>query len=385
MTDGISLTYKKKVLLYLRDYIGVEEEDILPVDITQEGISEGVDMPRTHVSRVVQGLIEDDLLKERRSHIKGKNRKLKAYTLTQKGMKKADDIISGLSNFDIDIVKEGEEKKIPVTDVAEETNGRMGLLDVINHIESSGEAIDMRSIGEGDTVRMMEEAPVVDDLYGRGKTLESIDDWFKGEVPIAVLNGRRGFGSSSIARRYVDSVEERHVLWINIHDRSLDEIEQRIREFLESSGERQEGDLIDELKSIRPFIILDDYYDVNGEVVDFLTELTEEVEHGDEIKILVTAREGTPVYERFYQIDHIDENKVEEIDVPSLEREEAKKILGAEIEDGALKRIMLMTKGSPLLLNLLREGEEKRLREITPLSKQQISLLMFLKTQTKEG
>lgn len=385
MMSGVpSLTYKTKILLYLKDYVGVEDEDLFPVDVTQEGISEGVSMSRTHVSRVVQDLMDEDLLREWNAHVKTRKRKLKTYSLTSKGIKKADKIISSLKRSKVDVMVDENIVEMQIKEL-EEFSGDMDLVNLVDLLDSTEDPINIESLGPKRRVVETEDSPEVDYLYGRGRILEKIDDWFQGSKPIAVLRGNRGYGCSSIASRFVDSLKDKHVLWINVDGVRFDEIRGEMKDFLkEVKGELNE-DFMAQLVNTRCLLVLNDYYDVADELVDFLTEFVDYID-GRKIgmKVLVTAREGTPVYERFYQREHVTKGLVEEIGVPPLGREDAMKILGERIEKGAMKRIMQFTKGSPLLLTLLQDGNKDELERASPLGKEHVSLLMFLKSKTEE-
>lgn len=385
MSGVPGLTYKTKVLLYLRDYVGVEDEDLFPMDVTQEGIAEGVSMSRTHVSRIVQDLMDEDLLKEWNAHVKTRKRKLKTYSLTSKGVNKADKIINSLEKSKVDVKVGGDTVEMPIKKLEEKVRGEIDLIRLVDLLDSAEHPINIDSLGPKRRVLETEGAPDVDYLYGRGKILEKIDDWFHGRKPIAVLRGNRGYGCSSIASRFVDSLKDKHVLWVNVDGVDFAEIRGDMKEFLEDVKGGINEDLLIQLVNTRCLLILNDYYDVADGLVDFLTEFVDYIDgRRVSIKVLVTAREGTPVYERFYQREHVAKGLVEEIGVPALDREDAMKILGEKVEKGAMKRIMQFTKGSPSLLTLLRDGRKEELERVSPLGKEHVSLLMFLKSKTEE-
>jgi len=371
-----SLTYKKKVLLYLRDFVDSDLRDISPPEITQRGIAKAVGMRRTHVSRVVRDLVEEGLLKENRSRVKGRSRKLKTYSLTSRGLKCSNELFEGLKDIDIEVKKDGEIVTLPLPNVEDLVEDGFTLMDTLEMVEEQGRELDLRD--EQDRVMMLQGAPTVDVLYGRGKVLEEIDDWLRSKAPLAVLNGRQGFGASHTARRFLDSLEDMDILWIDVQKH---ELENRLSKFFERLG--IDDDLGEGINNNEIFVVIDNYYRVDDHEVDFMIELLDSLEMGSKGKVLVTTREGLPVYERFYHREHLIEGKVVEIGLDALGKEDAKRILGTDIDDDALKRVMLLTKGSPLLLKLLREGEVEEMEEKSALVKEQISLLMFLKEQVK--
>ncbi len=378
MSDKLALTYRKKILLYLNNYTCYDEDELLTVEVTQEGIARGVDMSRTHVSRILQGLNKGGYLEERSAHVKDRSRKLKTYTLTDKGIAATKDIISGIEDVEFEVIEDGKRYTARLNDIIEEKD--MSLLEAVDQIESKG-ILDLDSIGPEEPVIMLDEAPDVSRLFGRGELLSNIDDWMNDEPPIAVLYGTKGFGASGTARRFLDSVDDRHILWLSINGKTDEDILSKLCEFAGSIGCDAEKRLFECLRSKKALIVIDNYYDVRDEIVDTITDFVNTVNPGDNLKVIITVREGTPVYERFYHKEHVEKGIVKEFKVPPLKSEDAKKLLNTDLDPEALKRIMQMTKGSPLLLNLLKEGDIDGMKDASPLTKGQISLLMFLKTQ----
>ena len=380
MSDIPTLTYKKKILIHLKGYTSFRDNDIQPPEVTQEGIADGVDMSRTHVSRVLQGMKEQGLIHEDTKHVKDRTRKLKTYVLTEKGVKAAENIMNKLEEVTLDVVKEGVIRTMSLKDIGEE--GEVGIIKLISSIESDNHILNLdRDLGY---VKDLGDSPEVKRLYGRGDLLENIDDWLSGETPIMVLYGTRGMGSSSLARRFLDSVKDRHILWLKVQNKSKKEINKELDDFSEKIAAGYHG-WLDSLKNKAVLIVFDDYYDVEDPLVDMFTEMMDNIELGDRIKLIFTMRKGTPVYERFYRKEHLEQGIVGELEVESLDGENAEKILGVELEKDALKRIMQMTKGSPLLLKMLKEGNIKGMESVSPLTRGQISLLMFLKNQTVDS
>jgi len=383
MKDPSSLTYKQKILLYLKDYKHHDDREEKQEDITQKGISQNVGISRTHLSRVLRSLSEQNLVKEKLAPVKGHNRKMKTYSLTSQGLAIADRILDELSEISIDLIQGDEERSISLSRVEEKTSGKLDLLTCISLLEDDELRIDLREHGIFEPVMMIGNVDDEDKLYGREKELKEMEEWMESESSALVVLGRKGHGASSLAREFIQRLENRHVLWINLKGSSKEEIKTKITDFLERIDAESE-DIIDELVSQKAVVVFDDYYEIESEVVSFLNELLDRVEKNDPLKIVVTGREGTPVYERFYRSEHLEEGLVEELNISPLSKEEAQKILRKDIKKDALDRIMMFTKGSPQLLKLLRDGEEEKLCELTPWGKEQISLLMYLKTETED-
>ncbi len=384
MTDTSSLTYKQKVLLHLRNYQHQDERKEKSEDVTQEGISENVGVSRTHLSRVLGSLNEEDLIEEKLASVAGHDRQMKTYSLTSSGLAVADRILDDLSEKSIDLIKEDIEKTVPLSKIEEETDGKLDLLTCISLLEDKEEErLDLREHGVLEPLKMVEDTPSVEEFYGREKELEEMKVWMESDTPVLAVLGRKGLGASALTAKFIRNLEEMHVLWINLKSNTKEKLKTRISNFLEEIGAPNE-DIINELTSQNAVVVLDDYYEIEEEVVSFLKRFLEKIEKKDSLKLIITGREGTPVYERFYRSDHVENGLVEELNLSSLGKEEVQQILDKDIKEEALERIMMFTKGSPLLLKFLREGNEEKLCELTPWEEEQISLLMYLKTETKE-
>ena len=69
-----------------------------------------------------------------------------------------------------------------------------------------------------------------------------------------------------------------------------------------------------------------------------------------------------------------------------LDREGTKQLLGNEnIDDDALKKIHLMTRGNPLTIELIKLGDVMSLKRIKGFSRQEASLLLYLKGVEKKA
>ncbi len=384
MTDPSSLTYKQKILLYLRDYQDQKDREEKQEEVTQGGISQNVGISRTHLSRVLGSLSEQKLIKEKLAPVVGHDRKMKTYSLTSQGLSVSNKILKELSETSIDLIQGNEKRTVDLTSVKEETDGELNLLRCISILEDKdNQKIDLREEGIFEPVKMVENLPDVQEFYGREKELEKMERWIESGNSVIAILGRKGHGASTLTAKFIQRLEERHVLWISLKGTSKDKIKNKISDFLEKIGNEAEN-IIDELSSQKAVVVFDDYYELKSDVVSFLNDLLERMEESGPLKMIVTGREGTPVYERFYRKDHVENGVVKELKLSPLGKEEAEKILRKNIEDEALDRIMMFTKGSPLLLKLLREENKEKLCELTPWGEEQISLLIYLKTEIKD-
>lgn len=378
MSDDLRLKYRDKVLLFLMEYSDMDFCGQVPEDITQKGISDALGMSRTHTSRVLKRLKNDDLLKEELASVEGHERKLKSYMLTSKGVNNANEIFGDIKDIEVKVKIDDEIFNLTIDNILDNHGDNLDLVQIIEAIEENDLPLILGNVQE--RIEMIDEAPELSELVGREDELTEIERWFHSDIPVAILLGRRGYGASALARKFIEEIGA-DILWLKIEDRNWEDIEERIEQFL-LELDHDTTDLIEGLFHNRVLVVFDDYYNVDDDLVDFLDECIDQCDFGVDCKLLITSRKGIPVYERFYSIQDVKNKMIKEIEISSLDREETQNLLGTNLKKDALYRVMLMTKGSPLILKLLKEGDRDELNKVSTLSKEQISLLMFLKNQS---
>ncbi len=89
-----NLTYADLICIHLRRYSNNADKMKMPYSTTQLGIGDAVGMTRAHVSIVLSQ--RPYLFECTQAHIIGHKSKMKAYTLTTKGIMLADEVIQSL-------------------------------------------------------------------------------------------------------------------------------------------------------------------------------------------------------------------------------------------------------------------------------------------------
>jgi hypothetical protein len=229
-------------------------------------------------------------------------------------------------------------------------------------------------------IRVLDEAPDVRGFYDRDAELKAMEQFMESDAKALVVLGNRGYGTSALCRKFLDDQEESDVLWISMGgSRGVKSIEQALVDFGKGIS-KDASTLRDVLDLEDAIIVFDDYFEVSEEVVEFLSGLM-----GDEgeAKLIITARQETPAYNWFYRKEHVDSGRVRELRVKGLDEVSAMKLLGnPNLEKDALKRIMMITRGQPLVLRLLRDGDQGGLRKNTVFTAEEIGYLTFLKDKT---
>jgi len=123
-------------------------------------------------------------------------------------------------------------------------------------------------------------------------------------------------------------------------------------------------------------LVVDGYGDVEDPVVEALATFVRSARGKG--KLLVLAEESTPAYCRFYSRADIDAGLVAEHHLRGLDLEGCRAMLGnPTIEEEALRRVFLLTKGCPLYLRAIREGDEATLHAHSRFTKAEIRLLLY--------
>jgi len=382
-SDSFSkLTARDKILLHLRDYWQYRERTEFPEAATQKGISRFTGLQITHIPRALKGLLSEKLLDEVKGHVQGEGRRYKAYFLTERGLAEANILLDKLK--DIKVMVNGAEKTVGEVLRVEKDAGKFLALMKLLGEETSDIARPPKIIGQ---------MPDTSDFVGRQAELAHMDELMCApNSKVIVIYGSQGFGKSSLAAKFVrDKCRKWSVCWVEIKKGHKELAASLARALNELGLEDMEGkrfedpqELVQALDGTDTIIVLDGYFDVSENVVEFFNCLVADSKKTEGFKLIITAREDTPSYNRFYTILDIHDGTVGEVHIRGLDMEHCKDVLGTpDIEPDALKKLYLFTMGCPTTLKLLASGNEKEMRARTKFTPEEIKLMMFLKEQKK--
>lgn len=375
---GEGLTVKEKILLHLKDCRSSREN--LSPGATQEGIAKGVDIRRSHVPRAVKKLVLEGSIEEIKRRLPGKTRKVKMYILTESGMRIAREVS-----------EEIDKKKVTIVGV-EVTE--MTIRDARLAFEMTTPEI-LRSMTPEGVLEIPEEAEEEEiDFLNRKAELAEMKDWISKDTGLLIIYSPEGFGKTQLAKKFLESLRSFDVYWKNLsEDDSTYEIFKGISDYLAIRGIKRalgllkEGDidslissLPDEMASIHSVYVFDNYFHVGEDIVDFFSHLAKNSKKLRDSRVLVLAREATPSYCRFYTKDSVERELVREMHLKGLDEENSWRLLGhPEIDEESFRRVYLLTKGCPLYLKLIREGDAEELKRKSRFTNPEIKLLMFSK------
>lgn len=376
MPEPSQLNVNDRVLLHLSRFASDIPPEEYPAETAQTGIAAAVGISRTHVPRAVKGLIKDGLVNEITARVRGHERRMNVYTVTMEGLRRAEEIWRTTLDSTLPVVTDGKTVEMKGKQI-EELVGKKRALAVISQMRDGVVAIDET---RRPPFRDLRDAPSVREFHGRDSELDSMEDFMESESRVLIVIGNRGYGTSTLARKFADEQDDTDVLWTNLTSgvKASDLVERLI-----SFGKKlnpDAKDLMDVMKQKNALLVFDDYFSVGDDIVEFFASL---VEAPGDIKIAITAREDTPAYNWFYQKKHVDSKQVRELKIRGLDEESSKRLLGNDkIEKDALKRIMLISRGQPLTLRLLRDRDLAGLKGNTMFTPEEIRYMLFLRDKT---
>ncbi|MFQ5909369.1 MAG: ATP-binding protein [Thermoplasmata archaeon] len=377
------LTVNDKLLLHLLDYRKVRID--FPPDITQAGMASAVGVRRSHIPRAVKRLEEEGAIVEKRERIHGAGRRLKMYFLTERGYSRAAMIRKRVGRRRIRVQSSTGETELPISEAS--TLYEMSFTRILANL-GSGDVLDVRGVLQ-ETVNEKKE------FVNRRGELVRLREWLAGEKPVLALYGHVGYGKTSLVKRFLETTEGWRVFWKDLSedDETMDVLRPLARFVSARLGSRarewlEEGNIDDTISSLgknlndsKSLLVFDDYNIVGEDLVDAFNTLTSLCSGIKRTKMIVIAQEATPAYCRFYDRKMMEQGMVDEIHLKGLSQEDSKQLLGSPgIENDAMRRIYLLTKGNPMFLTFIREGNVEELKRRSRFTTPEIQLLMFSKT-----
>jgi DNA-binding MarR family transcriptional regulator len=377
MPEPGQLNVNDRVLLHLSRFAtDVPPEEYSP-DCTQAGIAVAVGISRTHVPRAVRGLIKDGLVAELTARVKGHDRRMNVYAVTTEGLSNADRLWKTLSALSYSVLGDGETTEMTGKDV-EELVGRKRAVAAISQMRDGIVRIHETRRAP---VKDLKEAPAIEAFYGREAELKLMDDFMDSDAKVLVVLGNKGYGTTALTRKFIEGQEEEDVLWAALNpETTAKELENKLIDF----GKRVRKDVatLSEVLGLgNAILVFDDYFSASDDLVELFADA---VDNAKDAKIVISARQETPAYSWFYQKKHVDSGTVQELKIKGLDENSAKRMLGNDkIEKDALRRIMMMTRGQPMILKMLKEEDFKGLKKNTVFTSEEIRYLLFLKDKSQ--
>ncbi len=374
MPEPGQLNVNDRVLLHLSRFASDIPPETHPQEATQAGIAAAVGISRTHVPRAVKNLMKDGLAEECQGRVEGHERRMSVYIVTAEGLRRAEELWTQMADVPLSVMT-GDTKATMSGKQIEERLGKKGALAAVSRMRDGVVRVDDKRRAP---VRALKGAPAPEQFCGREEELRLLDRFMDSDARVAVVLASKGFGATALARRFAEEQDEMDLLWMTISpSTTVNEIEANLKAF----AAKVDPKAPDALDLPNALIVFDDYFSVSEEVVEFFGSIMEA--HGS-TKMLVTAREEMPAYDWFYRKRHVDAGVVEVLRVKGLDERGAMRLLGNErIDPEAFMRVFRMTRGQPMALRMLREGDAGALKKNTVFTSEEIKYLLLLKDKKR--
>jgi hypothetical protein len=133
-----SLTSKERILLYLSDFLHMDDRFQLPADLTQELIAYGTGIQRKHLSQYLKDLLDENFVTERKAHIEGMKQRMNGYYLTPGGYTRAKEIRTKVENCTVPVRVDGKTSDMKVADIDDATSIHITLCDIVREAIQAG-------------------------------------------------------------------------------------------------------------------------------------------------------------------------------------------------------------------------------------------------------
>ncbi len=174
-----SLTSKDRILLYLSDYPRMEDRYELPSELVQESISNSTGVQRKHLPQYLKDLISDELVVQRKAHIKDMRQRMNGYYLSSAGFVKAKELRDCIGKLVVPVTVGDKVVNMKVSDIDEATSVHITLCDIVTEAVRNG-CLDMRSLEtiESKKLEAIERKDEATEAYKRALTTA----WRDGKV-----------------------------------------------------------------------------------------------------------------------------------------------------------------------------------------------------------
>jgi DNA-binding MarR family transcriptional regulator len=124
------ITNRERILLALEDAHEYETRYEIPRRFGQRGLAQRLEMAQSHVSRAINGLLEEDLVIAGRRRVAGEKRRVNAYSLTERGVDRLSDLIAALNDTTVLISGvDGTLEQHPLRSIAADLANNYGSID----------------------------------------------------------------------------------------------------------------------------------------------------------------------------------------------------------------------------------------------------------------
>ena len=370
------MTVREKVVLHLLAFQRYLQDADAPKGVTQDGISQGTDVGRNNVTKVVTELAKEGMVEIQTKHVKGLPSVRKVYYLTHNGLHEALSLKGDIESTRISII---DMQGVKVEDDMGRLNlclpKRYSFLELAMGV-SRGE-FDCHSFHEGKIkeerrfVDFTDRKPTVRYFYGRSGELRELNEFLNSaHTKILIVEGIAGIGKTTLLAKFAqDFRDQANIFWFKVHEWvNLKGLLRPLGEFLSQVGKKglewyltqiEVPNLSEvchiletELKDISALWIFDDVQKADKSIGDLLSAFIGVLEGLPKVKMICSSREVPSFYPRNVVVSGL----VQELVLEGLDRESSLMLIRERsLSDSAFEEIFKVTNGHPLFMELVED------------------------------
>lgn len=389
----IVVSQTDRLLLHLLEMEAYRDEHEVPLGASQEGIAQRLGTQVHSASRALSTLEAEGVVMDRLAHVRGAQKRRRAYFLTDKGHKAANKVRDDLLKTKVVFEDRGKSEDIPLGEAVKRLQGSTGdppgLFDLVQQVKDAdvirsadlARALAPPTGGE----RFVESAvgrPNVTVFFGRGAERKAISSLVDGGESVMLIWGIPGIGKTSLASKAYDELSgRRHLFWYSFHAWDTEEhFVAVLSRFLESAGRSsaamavrrgaRSGDLfaplLSDLTALRAVLFLDDVQKASGRLPLTISVLLEAVGASETCKAVLMSREMPSYFSKTSKGSTT-------LELMGLDRESAAEFAkNSNAKDPG--KVADASRGHPLLLSLmLRSGLGESMGDVVSFLEREVS------------
>jgi DNA-binding MarR family transcriptional regulator len=358
------LTIGERIIIHLSQFSKAREQYQCPIETTQNGISEAIEISRAHVAIELKRLKSNGDLEEKAAHVDGAKTKRKVYFLTLAGEEKARNMRGFAKEKKVRLLEPEKGMTEVDGDTAIRRLKKLGVhenkaLELVLQLDEI-EPLAYEAMLEPERKRGIRPPTL---FFGRTDELEKMDDWLKGESRFLAVMGMTGIGKTTMAEKFCSGLDS-EVFWYRTYETdSSMTLLKALGAFLASLGRKR-------LNSYVSSVITPDFKDVLGILQNDLTDILLVVDDSHRskdierflsflkdgemgAKVLVNSSKKPGFYNRS---DVVMSKLVEEMYLRGLGKGASKELLkvrGFTFTQPSFDKLYELTKGHPTALMLM--------------------------------
>ena len=312
------VSQNERLLLHLLELDDHREEPEVPLGASQEGIASCLGTQVHNASRALSVLESEGLVMDRLAHIRGAPKRRRAYFLTEKGHKVANEVKGNLLKSLVVYEERGRAEETTLAETFKRfktltgsTPGFLDLVDIARGVDVvRSDELSKRLVPPARTERFVEAAfgrPKMSVLYGRENERKMIMDHVGGANSVMLIWGIPGIGKTSLASKVFDELSGRkHLFWYSFHSWDTEEhFVSVLSKFLESANrpstaeERGRGaavgdlfaPLMNDMTGFDAVLFMDDVQKASEKLVLMVTVVLEAAKASGTCKAVLMSRE----------------------------------------------------------------------------------------------